>query len=360
MAKILLHIGTPKTGSTSLQDLFFYSMHQKKIINYLGKINYSFRINKNNKKGVLRYETYKKIKKAVFLKENFTTNDLKKYRKQINLVIDKNKINVISEENFFVKDKICNFIPFLERIKRMQLLLQGHSVSVLCVLRRQPEYLFSYYIQNYNNGWYFVKNNNIAKYYKNILSNAQARKETLYYADNLKQYKKTFGNIHCLFFEELLENEFSYYQKIATLLNLKITQKDIPIQKENVKQKTKKGYTTYRNWDLKDILTTNKSLPIIHYKIYKSLFLIKISNLLPRILRRLFLRYNIFLNLSQKQKIYSKIRRIILNFFDKATLHPYFTNEQKQTILKLCREANQELAEEKFCTLQDLKKYGYL
>jgi hypothetical protein len=361
MAKVLLHIGAPKTASTTLQNLFFYPLHQKGIINYLGQKEY-FTVNHANKKESWHYKTYQKIRTDLLWGENFSQNS-KKYKKQIDLCLDKKKINIISDEVLFNKDQIRKLIAFPERVARMQFLLQGHSVRVFCVLRRQPEYLLARYTQNYSNGWYYVKNNNsFEKYYQNIISEPEKRKEILHYIDSIKGYKDAFGKVHCLFFEELLENEFSYYQKIASLASIKIKKKDIPRKKLNVKPKNKEGYITYPSWD-RGRLVLNRTLPIFYHKLYSKIFFIRACNLIIRSLNFLFLRYNILLSPLQKKNSYQKLIKFfnkLLSTFDKPTLHPYLNEQKQQTILKLCKKTNQELAKEGFLRSQDLKKYGYL
>ena len=37
MKKVILHIGYPKTGTTTLQESVFKNLHQAKLINYLGR-----------------------------------------------------------------------------------------------------------------------------------------------------------------------------------------------------------------------------------------------------------------------------------------------------------------------------------
>ena len=354
MAKIILHIGISKTASTTLQDIFFNNLDKKKI-NFLGKKNY-FQAIKNKKT-----ETFFNILQDLLWKDNFR-NRFSTYQTQFNSLLVENQINLISEEVLFNSDNIRNLIPFKERLQRMESLLKGHSVRVFCVIRKQSEQLYVRYIQNYANQWYYTKNQNTPdKYYKYLLSHQDKENEMLNYVPSLEAYKKAFGNIHCFFFEELLENEFAFYQKIALFLKIKITEEDIPIQRLNVKEKKSKGYLL--KLPKQPNINIKKHYPV-RYKFYFHFFVKKIFYLFSKTLNTLFVNYNIFLSLSKKKKIYGKIMKmgdVFFRFFlYRKICIPYFSKEQKQTIHRVSIKYNNNLVKKGLCSEKELKKYGYL
>ncbi len=359
MAKIVLHIGSPKTATTTLQRVFFHRLHRKNNIHYIGKRSDLLHIKQSSKQELYYHNIYDKIMYSLLWGADFSKS-LTAHARALNSIIDTHKINVLSEEALFHRDKIRGLIPFLERIQRLKALLAGHSVEVVCTLRKQTEYLYSRYVQNYESQWHYIKHNHtIETYYHNIISQLEERKLILYHIDTLRQYCQAFGKLHCLFFEEFLQDKFSYYQKIGNLLRLKITSADIPKRKLRTKQKTSKGYvTTYRS--LPGYMVKNRKVPVI----LSRLIFAKLCSLAPRVISRIFLRYNIFLTKDQKNKLYQKLikklPRVLLNIFCRPILHPYFTKKQKRTIFELCRASNKKLATEGFCKEQDLKKYGYL
>ena len=369
MAKIVLHIGAPKTATTTLQNWFFYALHQKGMINYLGKVSTH----------VVNDDPFKQLKIDQFNTsvsgDRGDSQSLNKCKEELNALIDENKINVLSEERFSSEAPYRDWIPFAERIKRLKFLLQGHSVTVLYVLRRQSEHFYSQYVEIYPLLRHVSNDTNtIAKFYADITS-CDPQKKKFYertvfqYSNACREYKKEFGEVHCLFFEELLENEFSFYQKIATLLNITMTQQDIPTNKSNVRQKSEQGYISYPHENelrFRNIVLLGHRcfrIPTKNTTFYRDLALVPICDFLPRILYYLFVHYNILFSASQKNKLKLKQERVVVflwGLFLKATVHPYFTEQQKQCILALCKESNQMLVKEHFCTMQDLKKQGYL
>lgn len=361
MAKFFLHIGSPKTASTSLQDFFFCDLHNKKKINYLGKRN-DYELALQNQESSHYCQVFQKINNALLWEKDFLKN-LSQHQSQINSIVDNQKINVYSEEVLFNRDNTRCVIPFSERLQRIQTLLQNHSVKVFCVLRKQAEQVFSRYIQNFSNQWYYTKHNNtIEKYYKNLISNSQELDLMTSYCTTLEAYKNAFGGVYCLFFEELLADEFSYYQKIAKFLEVKINKKDIPQKRKNERKKNNYGYITVRSFHHGGLIK-NQLIEITPYKVYRDLLLNKIMNGIPYALYLCFFRYNIILAPPTRRRIRNELMKMfhfLKRFLQKPIMHPYFTKEQKQTILRLCKKNNQELANKKFCKKEDLKKYGYL
>lgn len=130
MAKVLLHIGYPKTGTTTLQNSFFRNLFEKNMINFIG------RGSSNRKSHLLNDYMYGISKNIPFD------------------IIDETKINVISDEDYTVSDfflkyikKTTNLLHYEERMNRLSNLIENHDVTVLCCLRNQPDLLFSWYVQ---------------------------------------------------------------------------------------------------------------------------------------------------------------------------------------------------------------------
>ena len=47
MKKFIIHAGLPKTATTTFQDILFYNLYKKKIINYFGRISLGFKAELN-------------------------------------------------------------------------------------------------------------------------------------------------------------------------------------------------------------------------------------------------------------------------------------------------------------------------
>ena len=360
MAKILLHIGLPKTATTTLQNIFFTRLHQEKKINYLGKIELT-KAKIRNKEQRKYHSIYQKIiAPCLRFGVNFTEN-LAEYKKLLNSILDESKINVISDENLFFsfQNKFHYNQIFDEKIiQRHKLLFAGHSIQILCVFRKQTDWLYSWYTFHYAYHWFYIKNNDtIKRYYKDLILQFQKKTKTLYYADIMEELQKTFSSVSCLFYEELLMDKNSYYQKIAGLLGIKITTVNLPNEYLNVSNKTLIGVYVQP--------IKPPAGAVLHGKIHH----VNCRFLLYQKLRKYFayfskivVHYNIFLSTRQKERIHGKILAlplILISFFYFSKIHPFFTKEQKKTIMDLCRVNNKKLFLKKFCSLQDLKKYGY-
>ena len=81
MAKIVLHIGVPKTATTTLQNWFFYALHQKGMINYLGRLS-SDVVNKNNIQQQFSGDNLPNI----ILRSKYDSQKLNKYKQALNAV----------------------------------------------------------------------------------------------------------------------------------------------------------------------------------------------------------------------------------------------------------------------------------
>jgi hypothetical protein len=113
MYDIVLHVGLPKTATTSFQDNVLIPLHESGMINLLD-INFLFS---------------KDISKTEFEK-----------------LLMKDKLNVISEERITETDK-NNYELFVERLSK---LLLNYNVKTIISLRQPIDFIYSYYIQTYS------------------------------------------------------------------------------------------------------------------------------------------------------------------------------------------------------------------
>lgn len=88
MKKVILHIGYPKIGTTTLQESVFKNLHQAKLINYLGRSR-----NKINR--------FDGVDAAVQLRYFSLYNT-----RRIEISIEENEVNIISDEIFLMLDLI--------------------------------------------------------------------------------------------------------------------------------------------------------------------------------------------------------------------------------------------------------------
>lgn len=404
MAKVFLHVGLHKTGSSLLQSLFF-KIHQKGRINYLGKFNTDFDFeqikDKHYKKKAQLYEELMREKlKLVGISYNpeFLDN-IQEYKKQFDSLLVENQINVISDEDF---SGLHNDLLF----KILCKLLEGHSVKVFIVLRKQSEYLYSFYIQN--SPW--LQDNGYPNF-EDFIQSLQAGSDFAHYHQKIKKYKENFGNISIDYLEKLKSEPNKFYQNLSHLLGIEIPQEEIQTTKENISLKNKKGtfinpikilYHSLSKFEENKVLK-NERISIFFLSVVKiflllcnqliQFFLGKKLTKLKFVIEKIEKKYNYspiskeeyahfsnfkenltpFPPLTKKEKIkfkffkyfyfqknYKKELIDIFNERKESILIPHLEEKEKQNIFDMCKKENLKLAEKKFCSKEDLEKYGYI
>lgn len=130
MKRILLHIGYPKTGTTTIQNTLFYNLHNSGSINFLGKARYVDDISINKQHNLINS----------FINDRISIDDLK-----IDLLPD--KLNVYSNEG---SAKVSE----LDRAKKFFKIFQPdiNDVRLLVTLRNQPDLIYSLFVDQHRPG----------------------------------------------------------------------------------------------------------------------------------------------------------------------------------------------------------------
>jgi len=241
MAKILFHIGLPKTATTTLQLHLFHNLSLNGSINYIGRYK---------DPGMDGY--YNKAQKI--LASLFTNSDemyyenITMYRKILNeRLLDKETLNVFSEEMFTISyDSEDESLHILRNIERLKLLLEEHDVTILFSLRNQMDMFYAYYVENYSIRYYKdTRFNNIDKYISCFKNSEYIENFMMYdYLKIINKLESNFKNIEILVFEDLKNNPNKYQQKLADILktDLRVIQKYLSSKHENNKIKLAEGY----------------------------------------------------------------------------------------------------------------------
>lgn len=126
MGKIYVHIGLPKTATTSLQKDFFEKLPSKRF-SYLGVLQF--------RKERIQHTEFKKF--SYFLNSNKGADDIKE---MFTSIINKGKDVVISEEMIVVGD-------WRQKIKNLKEILKGFNYHILITIRNPLDGLLSYYYE---------------------------------------------------------------------------------------------------------------------------------------------------------------------------------------------------------------------
>ncbi len=204
---LYLHIGYPKTATTSLQDYFFSQLTE---VEYIGK--------------PYKREWQKNLYDIIFKGS------------KINLKIQsKSKKLIWSEENFlkfqFYKDN-----AIIKRLEKIKNIFFGYEIIILITLRKHSDLLKSTFqqfqeelIKNKINVFELSSKNQNSNLNENYISFIEMFDFYNLYQNLLKLFNK--NQIHFLFYEKLVENENKFLNEINQILNLET--KNLILKKKN-------------------------------------------------------------------------------------------------------------------------------
>jgi hypothetical protein len=253
--RIGLHIGLPKTGTTSLQDLCF-ARHPD--VTYFGQTN------------VWESSNAKTVLKALLLDRN----DLDLWNNAIeivNNVLSTGKALVISDEalslgEFMLRAGSWPIKTEHELIARRAYELLGNA-QVLIVLRNQPDWIESWQKQGLKNSKYIEKNYDL--WLKNDLGeSAQRLFSLLDYEKLYKAYINVFGvdNVHVKLYENYTHSVEEIGVDFLCLLGI-APERTIGLMSDKKKNVSGNKFN---------------ALPTAVYKIIRTKNIKKIINLIPK------------------------------------------------------------------------------
>lgn len=328
--KLIIHIGIPKTASTTLQNGLFSDLHSEGLINYLGTAALRYSELQDGEKIKSSYLQVMKVAEGKTLQS-------------LHHLLSNEKLNVFSEEmlaNPFIVQKFrgVNIDP----LNNPKLFAQAFNpeeidIKILINLRNQQSMIPSYYAETYR---YYAHNRNL-----NTLSsflNYIQKNPDLFYSwhfDKLiKSWEEYFGigNIKISFYEDFIDNPENFSHELSDLLHIDQTHILKLIYKNHFNKKEKSNEGTYR--ELRNINLINKMINTI----------MKIT------LFKVILRYTRIKLASTK--IYSLYRKIRY----KKVLINKPTEQEKNIIFNYFKEGNLSLATRYKISNEFLDQYRYI
>jgi hypothetical protein len=246
--QLFIHVGYPKTGTTTLQNSLFKNHSELEYLNdkidfqifkeIRGSSSISFNSNfKNLTKDIVKHIKLSSKEKFIISNESFTSTAMhygkvKRYNKS-ELIIFPDSITVIRNLNF-LKEEIKDLV----------------DVHILVCLRNQLDFLKTYYAQEYNRFYSINKETNtFEKFIDFSLKNeGNFMLESINYYNIVKNYSFYFGKekIHVLLFENLIDDQKKYYQDLAiNILKINVDESiALTMNKKFNSKKTADGYKT--------------------------------------------------------------------------------------------------------------------
>jgi hypothetical protein len=334
LKRLLIHIGYPKTASTSLQEGLFFKLHNQGKINFLGRTTKSTHSLWGNSK--FSGEDW-----AVHIRKHFIFD--KPLPAEFFPLRD-DVLNVLSDEDltihsffhhaqFGLKKNPLETASLLKNLSG-----QADEVSILLTLRNQVDLIESCFLQKYRYIYTNAKDVGFRDFILNSDGNLRLDTAEIFDFNNVtSHYSSIFNNkVNLLIFEDLKHNKEVFFEKLGRIMQmdgkalLKVfggehfRQKGVKIEKGKVKvsEPSVLGTIFCR-------MNGEKPGPAFFTK-------------------RWYLSYSVFQNLEKK--LFVKTR--IINT-------PEISLEEKQAIFNFFKDRNRQFALENQLDLKNLSNYGY-
>jgi len=246
MKRILLHLGLPKTATTTLQHHLFQRLHDEGQINFLGKVvAYD-----ENGKSYFKNNTGEIIRKACEGKVSANISA------RIDELLVKDMLNVFSDEGIMVFYPGQVNLPLADKIRNLHNLLSDYEVKVLMTIRQPVDYIFSLYVQLHAKFYRTIKTmDTFEKYTEHFFNPAlEIDQESVFMDRNIKLVSNFFDT-KILIFEDIKHDPTYFSGQIASALKVDkvLVEKIIVGQHENIKKGKTGGVYSQRVISLSDL-----------------------------------------------------------------------------------------------------------
>jgi len=206
MYKILLHIGLPKTATTSLQCNVLTPLHAQRKLNFLGRYLEA-----------VDDDFYNPIGKIICqLDEEKTDQEIFALQKDLYEILDTSRLNVISEECISLTHNEKHILRF----QNLSKLFGGCDVRLLVSLRNPVDFIFSYYVEMHKWHYWSIKSSDtFEKFVVRLLSNPNKSEfDILFFHRFINQIKKNFHSVQVVLFEDIKNDPETYFLALSELL----------------------------------------------------------------------------------------------------------------------------------------------
>lgn len=249
MKKVLIHLGLPKTATSTLQQNVFQVLHNEGKINFLGK---NLEVNEiTGKVTIYNYEG-KYIRDAI--EEKIC---LEEAAVKLNSDLVGDKLNIFSDEGIMVAYPGMENLPLKRKINNLKKLLQPYDVKVVITLRDPIDYLYSLYVQLHPDFYSQIKKlNSVTKFAEKLINEPNDTLFESFFYDEYLPYLSENFDLEVMYFEDLNIDKVLYYKAWACLLGVDTSGFKILFEKKHVNQKKKTAKGTKKIVSLKFIENT--------------------------------------------------------------------------------------------------------
>jgi hypothetical protein len=335
LKEVVIHIGYPKTATTTLQEAVFLNLHERKLINYLGRTQKS---------------THTKTGRSQFNGHDWVVDIRREFlfEKTINrerIELKSDLINVISDEDLTIHPDFHlaqfgvkrNPLVLAERLKN--LLGEADKITVLLTLRNQADLIPSCYLQKFRfllsskmitdfQGFVFNKDGTLRKVTQDVFD----------FKSISDYYRQALGaKMEFLFFEDLKSDKENFLQSLSNILRIDktaiVSLLETAHYRNREKNKIGKDYTS--------VIQSRGIGKLIEFLMGRNRFMIFINKFW-------YMRFSVFRKYIRK----CLVRDIPLKL-------PECTLDQKELIRSAFSEMNFEFADSYGLDKERMKLYGY-
>lgn len=233
-AALLLHLGLPKTATSSLQHNVFLQLGREGRVNFLGKcLDYDYKTSE------VSVENYR----GKFIREVAEGKmSVQEGRAVLAETLMPDCLNVFSDEGIMIAYPGRENLSLTEKFANLEKLMAGYDVKVVVTLREPVDYLYSLYVELYPEYCSKVRElSTVEKYTNALLKRPDDRLfETFHYGRWLPQLKDVFP-VTVIQYEQLNGAESQAFSTWGSLLGISQSEFAGLFNKQAVNTKKKSG-----------------------------------------------------------------------------------------------------------------------
>ncbi|PFG09275.1 sulfotransferase domain-containing protein [Marinobacter sp. LV10MA510-1] len=211
--RILLHLGLPKTATSSLQHNVFQPLHEQARVNFLGKcLDYDY------KTGGIEVFNYS----GKFIRDAVEGSlSIQEARQKLNSSLHRTLLNIFSDEGLMIAYPGKENLSLSKKFERLNAIFEGYNVKVVVTLRDPVDYLYSLYVQLYPDFCAKVKDiNSIEKYVDKLIKTPNDTLFESFFYDRWLQKVPSNFELTILKYEQISQRAQCFYEEWARLLGL--------------------------------------------------------------------------------------------------------------------------------------------
>ena len=338
--RLLLHIGYPKTATTTLQEEVFLKLHYSQKINYLGRTITSSHT-RTGKSKFIGTDWVWDFRRHLFYERKLP---------DLNSLLVDDKLNVISDENLSCHD-FFDSIQYGKKVNHdvypnilKELISENVEVKLLVTIRNQADLIFSTFVQKFRFLYMYdakctfndFVNNKIEAPIRDDINHLELFDFNLF-VENWENTFQSKSKATVLFFEDLKFDRNSFYNSLSEILPVS----SVEIREVAGNKHHRKRGKSQDGFEISVLVLTNFGVLISKF--------FDAQKLERTLLKRYFMKTFFLLRFEKKLFFNSKVIQV-----------PNITIKEKEKIKNIFSESNRLFAEQRGISLDKMIINGYI